>query len=277
MSTTILITGANGFLARAVAGIAGDAWRLIGLVRRGGVTTTAGTRWHGLYDSIDLLCSEQPKVDVVLHLAAWIPPIAGQFAPELIAANVGLPSQLVMRYPQARHVLASSASVYGMPAALPLSAASPVQPCSPYGWSKLAAENLIRTVDHYSILRLSSIIGRDMRAGSFIPTAVAAAQAGSILLRGDGSRTQDYIDVSDAANMCLQAAARQDNFLTLAVSGSAHTNRDVAEQLAGMTGARIQFDGSDDSPSFAYTLADATALGPCRIALQQTLRNMLSE
>lgn len=275
MPTTILTTGANGFLARAVADAITSDLRLIGLVRKGSAGVTPVTRWHGLYDSIESLCSAQPKVDVILHLAAWIPRVANQFDPELIAANVGLPGQLVMRYPQARHVLASSVSVYGVPATLPLSVDSPAQPCSPYGWSKLAAENLVRTVDHQAILRFSSIIGPGMHAGSFIPAAVAAARAGSILLHGDGSRTQDYIDVRDAASMCLQAATRNDNFLTMAVSGRAVTNREVAEQLACMTGATIHFNGKDDSPSFAYTLADAVNLGPCRISLQETLQNMV--
>ena len=275
MPTTILITGANGFLARAIANAGVSDWRLVGLVRQGSAAAIPDIQWNGLYDSVDALCSEHPKVDVILHLAALIPAVANEFDPDLIAANVALPARLMMRYPQARHVLASSVSVFGVPAALPLSAESPMQPCSRYGWSKLAAENLIRTVDHWAILRFSSIIGPGMRVGSFIPAAVAAARAGNILVHGDGSRTQDYIDVQDAADMCLQAAARSDNFLTLAVSGHAFANRDVAEQLARLSDATIQFNGKDDSPSFAYTLADAVRLGPCRISLQETLRNML--
>lgn len=274
---TLLITGANGFLACAVADAAASAWRPIGLVRQGRADTSTNTRLHGLYDSLESLTSAEPRIDVILHLAAWIPRVANAFDPELIAANIGLPAQLLMHYPQSRHILASSVSVYGVPASLPLSANSPTQPCTPYGWSKLAAENLFRTVDHHAILRLSSIVGRGMRAGSFIPAAVAGARAGCIELLGDGARSQDYIDVRDAAAMCLRAASRHDNFLTLAVSGRTSTNREVAQELATMTGAGIECSGRDDSPSFAYDLADAVDLGPCTIPLRDTLQDMVRE
>ena len=277
MPTTLLITGANGFLARAVANAATSAWRPIGLVRPGCADAPANTGLHGLYNSLDSLTAAEPQVDVVLHLAAWIPRVASAFDPELIAANIGLPAQLLMRYPRSRHILASSVSVYGVPVSLPISVTSPTRPCTPYGWSKLAAENLFRTADHHAILRLSSIVGRGMRAGSFIPAAVAGARAGCIQLRGDGARTQDYIDVRDAAAMCLRAASRHDNFVTLGVSGRTYNNREVAQELAAMTGAGIECFGHDDSPSFAYDLADAVELGPCTFPLRDTLQDMVRE
>lgn len=273
----ILVTGANGFLARAVAAAAATESRLVGLVRPGTVLPSTKADWGAVHDSLESLVSEEPTFDVVLHLAALIPRSAGHSHPDLIDTNVGLPSQLATRYPMARHVLASSVSVYGTPAALPLSVDSPTQPSTPYGWSKLSAENFVRTLGHHAVLRLSSVIGRGMRAGSFIPTAVAAARAGCIQVLGDGSRTQDYIDVRDAAAMCLEAAGRRDNFTTLAVSGRAPSNLEVANVLAELTGSTVQCGGKDESPSFAYTLAGAVSLGPCQTPLRQSLREMVGE
>lgn len=273
---TILITGANGFLARTVAALAPPEWRMLALVREANAPDT-GELWHSLHDSIDALAASERRIDVVLHLAARIPVDMQQSDPELIASNVALPAQLLMRYPDARHVLASSVAVFGRPAALPLSMASVPAPTSAYGWSKLAAENLVRIARSHAILRLSSIIGRGMRAGSFIPAAIAAAKAGRVTIHGDGSRTQDYVDVRDAAHMCIAAAQRQDNFVTLAVSGRAHSNREVAKEIATLTGAEIEFTGHDGSASFAYTMADAVALGPSRYALHETLEQMVAE
>ena len=272
---TILITGAHGFLARTVALMAPAGWRVLGLTRKAD-THDAGMHWHGSYDSTDAIASDGHKIDAVLHLAARIPTSMQQSGPELVASNVVLPAQLLMRYPDARHVLASSVAVFGCPESLPLSVTSVTAPATAYAWSKLAAENIVRIARSHAILRLSSIIGRGMRAGSFIPTAVTAALSGQITVHGDGSRTQDYIDVRDAAQMCIAAAQRQDNFVTLAVSGRAHSNLEVAGELAALTGARIGFTGVDTSASFAYTMAGAVALGPSHHDLRETLEQMVA-
>lgn len=273
---TILITGANGFLARTVASLAPPDWRMLALVRAANIPNIV-KHWHSLHDSIDVLAAAERRIDVVLHLAARIPIDMQQSDPELIASNVVLPAQLLMQYPDARHVLASSVAVFGQPASLPLSMTSVPAPITAYGWSKLAAENIVRMARSHAILRLSSIIGRGMRAGSFIPAAVAAALSGRITVHGDGSRMQDYIDVRDAARMCIAAAQRQDNFVTLAVSGRAYSNREVASELATLTGAGIEFTDHDGSASFAYTMAGAVALGSCRYALHETLEQMVAE
>ena len=273
---TILITGANGFLARTVATQAPADWCMLALVRAADARDS-GRQWHSLHDSIDVLAAAESRIDVVLHLAARIPADMQQFDPDLVASNVVLPAQLLMRFPDARHVLASSVAVFGNPATLPLSTASAPAPTTAYGWSKLAAESLVRMARSHAILRLSSIIGRGMRAGSFIPSAVGAALRGRITVRGDGSRTQDYIDVRDAARMCIAAASRNDNVVTLAVSGRAYSNREVAAELAALTGAEVVFAGHDDSASFAYTMAGAVALAPSHHALHETLQQMVAE
>lgn len=273
MPTSVLITGANGFLARAVAAVAPPDWRLLGLLRPGSAATEG--RWHAVHERLETL-QEAGSVDAVLHLAARIPADMRRFEPELIAANVMLPAQLLQRFPDARHVLASSVAVYGVPATLPLAADTPPSPATPYGWSKLAAEHVLRMAPRHAILRLSSIIGRGMRPGSFIPAAVAAAKGGRIGVHGDGSRVQDYIDVRDAARMCVAAVVREDNFATLAVSGKAHSNAEVARMLAALCGADVVFSGTDASPSHAYTLDNAVDLGPCLVPLHETLADMVA-
>lgn len=272
----ILITGANGFLAHSVAEAAPADWRLIGLVRDGTTTSEPTAKWSYIYDSIEALSDAEPQLDVILHLAARIPGVAG-IDQDLIYANAGLPIGLLTLYPDSRHVLASSVSVYGTPLVLPTSIASPTRPSTPYGWSKLAAECSVRTANRFAILRLSSVIGRGMRSRSFIPTAVMGARQGCVRLIGNPSRTQDYIDVTDATDMLLRAAVRSDNFVTLAVSGLAPTNLEVAELLASLTGASIEMEAGIPTPSFSYTLSGAVDLGPCKTSLRQTLTAMVEQ
>jgi UDP-glucose 4-epimerase len=273
---TILLTGANGFLAKAVAAAVPAEWRLVGLVRDGSAIPASSPKYSGIHDSLEALAAAEPRVDAILHLAARVPGAAG-IEQDMLHANAGLPIQLLMLYPRARHVLASSVSVYGTPSELPLSVASPARPTTPYGWSKLAAECVVRTAERFAILRLSSVIGRGMRSGSFIPAAVMGARQGRIRLVGQASRTQDYIDVADAAGMFLRAAVRSDNFVTLAVSGLAPTNLEVAELLASLTGASIEMEAGGHSPSFSYTLSGSVELGPCETSLLQTLKAMVEQ
>lgn len=273
MSKTVLITGADGFLARATAAQTPASWRCLRLLRPGRAADPAA----GIHESVDSLVTSAERPDVVLHVAAHIPRDLRAREPGLVASNVLLPAQLLANFPGARHVLASSVSVYGDPVDLPLRADSPTLGNTPYAHSKLAAEHLVRLSERHAVVRFSSIIGPGMRAGSFVPAAVAGARAGRISVYGDGSRRQDYIDVRDAARLLIAAAENEHNFTTLAVSGRSHSNLAVAQMLAQLTGAEIVHTGEDRSPTFEYTLDGAVTLGFCRHELQETLRGMISE
>lgn len=270
----ILVTGANGFLARAVAAMLPEGWDAVALLRSSGQGTPSGFSTSGA--SVQDLQHRVPALDCVLHLAACIPAQPDLPDPELRRVNIDLVSRLVEAYPGARHVHASSVSVYGLPKALPLTASSGFRQPSRYGLSKLAGECIVRQLPRHAVIRFSSIIGQGMRAGSFIPAAIAAAKAGTIQLRGDGRRLQNYIDVRDAARMCLRAIERDDCFVTLGIGPASHSNLEVAQLLCSLTGAAIVHVGSDHSPSYAYALEDAVDLGPCVHTLTDSLTGMLA-
>lgn len=273
MPRNVLITGANGFLARALAKQIPSDWRAHALVRPGGAN--ASPVFPSVHDSLaSLLASED--VDTVIHLAARIPDKANPEPDDLRRVNVELVEHLLDRYPAARHVHASSVSVYGTPVSLPLTVASPPNEPGPYGLSKLEAERLIAATNRHAILRFSSLIGVGMKTGSFVPAAVAGARRGAIRILGDGRRLQDYLDIDDAAAMCLQAATSEDSFTALAVSGNSHSNLEVARILSELTGAGIVLEGSDASPSFVYDTAGESRIGPARKPLRQTLTEMVN-
>lgn len=274
MPAKLLITGANGFLGRAVAKqIRGDV-ESIALVRSG--TAGVTTPFRRCYEDVDGVLEREPKVETVLHLAACIP-LSNDPAPRgMIASNVDLVSRLVQAYPDARHVLASSVSVFGIPDSLPLTVESPSRLPSAYGLSKLAAECLVRQAPQHAVIRFSSLIGVGMKPGTFIPTAVAAAQAGHITLIGDGERMQNYLAIDDAASMCLRAATDRRSFVTLGIGEGSHRDEDVVGMLARITGASIiRKDADHCSPSFVYDRRGSIDLGPVKSTLEHTLRQMV--
>jgi UDP-glucose 4-epimerase len=119
-----------------------------------------------------------------------------------------------------RHfIFSSTAAVYGNPAAIPVTEDAPTLPVSPYGWSKLMTEIMLRDASRahglaHVILRYFNVAGADPqgRTGQSTPTAthlikVAAETAlgqrpkldvfGTDYPTPDGTCIRDYIHVSD--------------------------------------------------------------------------------
>lgn len=268
----MLITGANGFLASSVIKNVSNNWTLVALVRPG---TSAPERFKVAYQSIDSLLSDLGHVDVVMHLAACIPRPIESTPDDLMPVNVGLVEKLVSAYPQAFHLLASSVSVFGTPTSLPITIKTPPNQPTAYGISKLKAEEIVNKTKRHAIIRFSSIIGRSMRTGSFIPTLVSSAKNGVIHLYGEGDRQQNYIDVDDAAQMCLNAISNQQSILRLGVSDRSYSNLEVARILASLTGAVIKKSGIDFSPSYVYDLNDSVQLDRPHLSLIKSLQKMV--
>jgi UDP-glucose 4-epimerase len=108
-----------------------------------------------------------------------------------------------------RVVYASSSSVYGDSAALPLRESAHCRPVSPYGVTKLAAEHLA-VLYHRNhglptvTLRLFTVYGPRQRPDMAFHRFLAAARDGApIQIYGDGRQTRDFTYVAD-----IVAAAR---------------------------------------------------------------------
>jgi nucleoside-diphosphate-sugar epimerase len=114
----------------------------------------------------------------------------------LLEACVGLPIE--------RFVYASSSSIYGDNASIPMREDARPQPVSPYGVSKLAAEQLcyLYHVNHgvpATSLRYFTVYGPRQRPDMGFHRFIRAALAGDpIALYGDGEQTRDFTFVSDA-------------------------------------------------------------------------------
>jgi UDP-glucose 4-epimerase len=118
-------------------------------------------------------------------------------------------------------IFSSTAAVYGNPARVPVAEDAPLAPVSPYGWSKLMTEVMLRdaAAAHglgYAILRYFNVAGADpkQRTGQSTPNAThlikVAVQAalgmrpqlevfGTDYPTSDGTCVRDYIHVTDLA------------------------------------------------------------------------------
>jgi UDP-glucose 4-epimerase len=119
-----------------------------------------------------------------------------------------------------RHfIFSSTAAVYGNPAAIPVAEDAPTSPISPYGWSKLMTEIMLRDASHahelsHVSLRYFNVAGADPRcrggqssanATHLIKVAAEAALGlrpkldvfGTDYPTPDGTCIRDYIHVGD--------------------------------------------------------------------------------
>ena len=122
----------------------------------------------------------------------------------LLEACLGLPIERV--------VYASSSSIYGDNVALPMREDALPQPVSPYGVSKLAAEQLcyLYHVNHglpTVSLRYFTVYGPRQRPDMGFHIFLRAAVLGTpITVYGDGEQTRDFTFVADAVSATVAAA-----------------------------------------------------------------------
>jgi nucleoside-diphosphate-sugar epimerase len=125
---------------------------------------------------------------------------------QLLEACVGLPLT--------RFVYASSSSVYGDNATIPMREDALPQPVSPYGVTKLSAEQLgyLYYVNYKvpaTAVRYFTVYGPRQRPDMAFHKFIKAALNGDeIVLYGDGEQTRDFTFVSDAVAATIAAGER---------------------------------------------------------------------
>jgi UDP-glucose 4-epimerase len=157
--------------------------------------------------------------DVVFHLAAQIAVCRSTADPAFDAhvnvAGTAAVLDAARRGGVGRVVLASTAAVYGNPSRLPTSERAPLDPLSPYGAGKAAAELYLALYGRRHrlstlALRMSNVYGPRQdphgEAGVVAIFSGAAAAGRPAGVYGDGRQTRDYLHVSDAVAAFMAAA-----------------------------------------------------------------------
>jgi nucleoside-diphosphate-sugar epimerase len=238
----VLVTGAGGFLGRPLLralAAAHDAHALEGDVTDPATFAKAG---------------KGGKADVLYHLAAQSNvPQSVKDPAATWKANVDGTLQALewaRRDGVARVVVISSSHVYGHPKRTPIDEGHPLEPRSPYGASKMAAEALAHAY-HASygiatvVVRPFNIYGPGQAPGFLVPDILGQLRKGGSLVLGDPKPVRDYTFLDDAIRF-LVACGTADGVAGEALNLGSGKGRSVEQVVQ----AAVAASGSPLRPTF---------------------------
>jgi UDP-glucose 4-epimerase len=211
--------------------------------------------------------------DAVFHLAAepgvrssWGARYA-QYVQNNVIATQHLLEALKDR-DDVRLVNASSSSVYGDAEQRPTPETAPVQPMSPYGQTKLAAEHLCSLyVANYGLdavsLRYFTVFGPRQRPDmAFNIFCRAAIEGRPITVFGDGRQTRDFSFVGDVVTATIGAAtAKLERERVFNIGGGTPASiREVLEMIQELAGKPLEVDYLDQELGDVRDTAADTSL-----------------
>ena len=146
-------------------------------------------------------------------------------------------------------VYASSSSVYGDRAELPMREDVPLHPVSPYGVSKLAAEKLAELYQiSYGLptvsMRYFTVYGPRQRPDMAFHRLFKAALTGDTFgLFGDGGQTRDFTFVTDAVTATIEASRKGRPGAAYNIGGGSRVSMlDVIETIEDVTGRKVRVE-----------------------------------
>ena len=151
--------------------------------------------------------------------------------------------------PIERLVYASSSSVYGDDVQIPMVETALPQPVSPYGVTKLAAEQLCHLYYvNFGVpcvsLRYFTVYGPRQRPDmGFNRFFTAILQGKPLIQYGDGLQTRDFTYVADAAQATADAAVRGVPGRVYNIGGGSRVSlREVFDLIARVSGRKVTID-----------------------------------
>ena len=234
MVEKILVTGAAGFIGSHLSSrLLADGHQVVGVdslsdyydvrLKRENLRELIENDNFDFYEQSlnDLdLAAVLDGVTVVFHQAAQAGVRAswGKQFEEYIDSNIRATQNLLeaaKEYPLKRFVFAGSSSVYGETTQLPMRESHPTRPVSPYGVTKLSAENLcLLYKKNYRVpvvcLRYFTVYGPRQRPDMAFHRFLRKARDGELLaVFGNGTQTRDFTFIADIIEANLLAMAYQ--------------------------------------------------------------------
>jgi GDP-4-dehydro-6-deoxy-D-mannose reductase len=310
MASTILVTGASGFVGRHLLPALRDAFpagRLVAAAHRRPVPDADETHPLDLLDR-GALAAHLAKLrpDAILHLAAQAAVPRSFAEPEEtwrinLMGTLALAGASMQGAPGCLFVFASSSEVYGLAfrRGVPLDEDAPMAPANPYAASKAAADLALGEMAlrglHVLRLRAFNQAGPG-QSEDYVVSAfarqVALAEAGlqePVLRVGTLDRWRDFLDVRDACAAYVAAVARgQDLTPGTALNIASGMPRRVGDVLEGFLArsdlpmrveqapARLRPTDVEAAAGDATRAREALGWAP-RIPWEQTLDDVLRD
>ena len=281
-----VVTGAAGFIgSHLTESLLADGLQVVGVdafvdyypreVKERNLATARGHRSfrlvEGSVQDMDL-ARVLDGASQVFHLAAqagvrasWGRDFAVYTDNNVLATQRLLEACVAARVP--RLVFASSSSVYGDAASLPLQEQTACRPVSPYGVTKLAAEHLANLY-HSNMglpvvsLRYFTVYGPRQRPDMAFHRFLRAAREGSaIRLFGDGRQTRDFTYIDDIVAATRAAGNSGPPGGVYNVGGGERVAlSDVIGRIERVTGCRLEVIREDaQKGDMKDTFADTSA------------------
>ena len=273
--STILVTGGAGYVgAHACKALAQAGWKPVvydNLVHGHAEAVKWGPLEHGdIADRARLdLVLETYRPVAAMHFAAFTSVGESVSDPaKYYRNNVAGSLSLLEALRDAgvgRFVFSSTAAVYGTPDRVPIPEDLAKSPINPYGWTKLAIENLLAdfAVAHglkATALRYFNAAGADPDGEigerhdpetHLIPLALDAASGKGAPLKlfgddyptEDGTCVRDYIHVADLADAHVKALGALDGFNAFNLgTGTGASVRQILDSVERVTGRPVPHD-----------------------------------
>ena len=294
--TSLLVTGASGFIGRSVA----ESARKAGMMVTPWARRTSDAETAEPMLSVDEMTAKllQLQPDFIVHCAgpASVAAATGNIASDL-SEVVGPLSRLLEAVARSCRpsgiVLVSSAAVYGAPELLPINEATRLAPISAYGFHKLAAEIVAEEFTVVAGLpiiaaRVFSTFGHRQRRLLIWELAEQVLRGSQqLVLKGTGLERRDYLPVEtlSASLLTLAATAVRGSFSTVNVaSGVSVSTLEVANLISDLSGlskpAAAMGNGSNVDPahwevdtSMLRRLVPSAVEGDFRTSLEACLRS----
>ncbi|MCR5082992.1 MAG: NAD(P)-dependent oxidoreductase [Parasporobacterium sp.] len=252
MGSSIIVTGANGFVGSYVTGKLTSEGNMVFAVDKAERKETIASVRQIITDisdeaNIDNCINEIGAADVMVHLAADIS-VPGNS--ETVGKNIlGMISavEIAKGVGAKQFVFLSSIPVIGDITSIPIDEKHGISPETPYHWSKYLCEMVLEkennSFEQSTILRVPSPIGVGMRNNTYMSILIEKMfKDVDVEIYGSGSRVQNYIDVRDIAEAIYKAVNNKANGLFLIAGRESISNIDLAEKCKDIIGSKSKIN-----------------------------------
>jgi UDP-glucose 4-epimerase len=245
----IFVVGASGFIGKSfVKKNLLNGYEIIEVTRNEIIQSTYNLTTQYSRDKITSLISDS---DTIVYLASATNPSSRDLLYDL---NVNISSlnewlDISKEFNNLRFIyISSGGTVYGNCLSQPILETQICRPMSPYGISKVTAENLILSYNsiydiNYIILRVSNVYGPGFRVGTnqgIIGTLINRAINSQVIeIWGDGTAVRDYIYIDDLIDAIFKACLKNDFGIFNVGSGVGTSINELIEKISNSLGLKL--------------------------------------